>query len=302
MKKNAFLFFLLLSALLFTACESDDNDKLPKPGTGTSTTVNVNKNPTDVYASVRRLEFPRIKGDANDMVIIHSTADYGINYALEWDKSKRAQRWTCYEMYAGNSGQNWYRSEWENTEWGGDPFQVDPDIPESYRSELSDYKYSGYNRGHICASQDRVNSKDANEQTFYLSNMHPQIGGFNSGVWGNMEMQVRAWNTNASRDILYVCKGGTIDNSSQIINDPYFSKLIVPKYFFMAILKVKNGTYDAIAFWIEHKVNSDTNLAKYAISIDQLEKNTGIDFFCNLPDDIENQVEARCVPSDWGLK
>lgn len=120
-----------------------------------------------------------------------------------------------------------------------------------------------------------------------------------------MEIQVRKWNTYSFRDTLYVVKGGTIDNAAQL--RPFTaSGLLVPKYFFMAIL-CKNQDpsqygYKALGFWIEHKANSDKRLINYAVSIDELEKNTGIDFFCNLPDYIEDTVERNLVPSAWGLK
>ncbi len=295
----------LLFALFFLTFSCSENDNLPKPGTDNGTTVNANANPTAANANYARLEFPHIKLGGNNLVIVHSTSDYGVNYSLEWDCDKKAQRWSCYEIDATNSVVNWKRSYWKNTSWQGDPFQEDPNIPQAYRTTLSDYRGSGYDRGHICPSADRQNSRDANEQTYYLSNMQPQVHGFNAGVWEDMEGQLRnTWNTSKYRDILYVCKGGTIDNSSQIAGYTPKSKLIVPKYFFAAILAVKNGQYKAIGLWFEHKVNDDTDLSKYVVSIDELEKLTGIDFFCNLPDNIENKVESASkskMLSDWGL-
>ena len=102
-------------------------------------------------------------------------------------------------------------------------------------------------------------------------------------------------------DTLYVCKGGTIDNEAQYTKTG--RGLIVPQYFFMAIMRVKNGVYNAFGFWVEHQANNDRQLAKYAVSIQELEKKTGIDFFCNLPDDKERVVEAASVNTNlWGLK
>ena len=304
--KYLFPLFLALPVLTLS-CSEDDN--LPKPNTGegtaTNTKGNTNANPTTANADYARLEFPRIKTTGNNLVIVHSTPAYGINYSLEWDCDKKAQRWSCYEMDASNSVVNWKRSQWDNTSWHGDPFQIDPDIPEAYRTTKDDYFNSGYERGHICPSADRQNSKDANEQTFYLSNMQPQVHDFNVGVWLTMENRLHnTWNRSTYRDVLYVCKGGTIDNASQIATYAK-NKLLVPKYFFAAILAVKNGQYKAIGLWFEHKKNSDKNLSNYVVSIDELEKLTGIDFFCNLPDNIEDKVEAATkseMLSDWGLK
>lgn len=294
---------LLLFASLFISCSESDN--LPKQGKGDQETeTNANANPKKLDPYYARLEFPHIKTDGNNIVVVHSTTNYGVNYSVEWDCDKKAQRWSCYEMDATNSVKNWTRNGWDTTEWGGDPFQEDQDIPEQYRTKLSDYRGSGYDRGHICPSADRLNSKDANEQTFYLSNMQPQVNGFNVGIWYTMENQLRnTWDTSKYRDILYVCKGGTIDNSSQIAGYTK-SKLIVPKYFFAAILAVKDGQYKAIGLWFEHKENKDSKLSNYVVSIDELEKLTGIDFFCNLPDNIEDKVESATkaeMISNWGL-
>lgn len=85
------------------------------------------------------------------------------------------------------------------------------------------------------------------------------------------------------------------------------SGLIVPRYFFMALLCKKGDTYKAIGLWAEH-INADHSsdkLSDYAVSIDELEQLTGIDFFCNLPDDTERRVES--ISSDnairaWGLR
>lgn len=264
---------------------------------------NSNANSTAI-AYADRLEVPRLSQQGSHLFLVHSTPEYGVNMCIEWDCTRKAQRWTAYQMYAGNSVRNWNRNYWAQTEWRGDPFQVDKSIPEAYRTTLEQYRGSRYNRGHICPSADRLCSKEANEQTFYLSNMQPQVYGFNAGVWEHMEAQVRTWNRNSFRDTLYVVKGGTIDRTDQLLEITP-KGLLVPKYFFMAIL-CKNSQpgqygYKAMAFWAEHAVNDDSSLRKYMISVDELEKRTGIDFFCNLPDYIENVVEANMVPSVWGL-
>ncbi len=72
----------------------------------------------------------------------------------------------------------------------------------------------------------------------------------------------------------------------------------------MAILCKNSEGYKAIAFWVDHQTINHSNdpLSKYVISIDQLEQKTGIDFFCNLPDNIENKVEAATYPSSWQIQ
>lgn len=207
--------------------------------------------------------------------------------------------------------------------WGGDdPWAYDPDPnigsqqqQETY-GELSNSFYPGhpeitnnnksdwyYEKGHICPSGDRLYSKDVNEQTFYMTNIMPMVAKFNGGIWNMMEIRVRNWVSGA--DELYVCKGRTIDKAEYVLSKT-IGNHIVPKYYFMALLHKKGDTYKALGFWVEHlnEDHSNDKLGNYVISIDELEQKTGIDFFCNLPDDIETKVEgatADQIKSDWGL-
>ena len=113
---------------------------------------------------------------------------------------------------------------------------------------------------------------------------------------------MNSWgNSKSFRDTLYVVKAGTI-RDDQVLEYAGTYKLLVPKYFYMAILCLKDGQYKAIGFWTEHTANnSSKNPADYAISIKELEEKTGIDFFCNLPDDIEEEVQKEYNLADWGL-
>lgn len=297
MKKHLYFFLFCLAALTFTACGGDDegSDK-DNGGNG----VNVNKNNTGVRELDNRYEIPHIIDRVNNTHLIRVVPTYGVNYVVEWANNKRAQRWTAYQLYNGNSGSNWNRNNWNQTEWGGDPFQPDPDLPAEIRTELEDYRGSGYTRGHIIPSADRLNSKEANEQTFYLSNMHPQKYAFNGapGVWGEMENFLRSkWNNTSFRDVLYIVKGGTI-RDGEIKEYVANGRLLVPQYFFMACVCQKGNSYRGIGFWSNHDQPSAT-VKSCIISIDELEAKTGIDFFCNLPDDIESQVERSVDKAYW---
>jgi endonuclease G len=261
-------------------------------------TVNLNRN---ANPEAQLLEYPRLNADTvNNLLIVHSTQGYGITYSLEWDCQKKANRWTCYEMHPGNSMQNVNRN---------DDFREDPLIPAEYRTTLEDYRGTGYSRGHLCPSADRLCSSEQNSQTFYLSNMHPQFQAHNGGLWNNLETLVRdTWNTSQYRDTLYVVKAATIDDANiRGYTTPSVAgakPMLVPKYFYMAILAKKGNTYKAIGIWTLHDNTADTNkhYADYAITIDELEARTGIDFFCNLPDELENSVEATLDLKYWGLQ
>lgn len=262
----------------------------------TSTTSgNVNRNTeADLAKNPEgwRLEFPRFyQGNDTTFEITHSTTEYGITYSLEWDGTKRANRWTCYEFSAATPN---------NSVGRNDTWSTDSSIPTEYQTDGSDYSGTGFSRGHLCPSGDRQSSVEQNKQTFCYSNMQPQYQNHNGGQWNNLEAQVRTWGENRSFcDTLYVVKAATIDNSDQILS--YTSTgLIVPKYFYMCLLAVKDGEYKAIGFWTEHVNQAESyTYDHYAKSIDEIESLTGIDFFCNLPDDIEEDVEASYNIDEW---
>ena len=306
MKKRHLLFPLLAMALVFTACSSDDDDnKNHQP-----VVKNANANNARQTPELARLEMPHTKGGSS-VIIVHKcllnsrTSETGVNYTVEWDAAIRAQRWSCYQMYESLREGNTSRY-YANTKKGEEQYPHDENLAYEYQLPSDPYWGSGYDHGHICPSADRLSSFEANYQTFFLTNMQPQVNAFNANVWANMEGMVRSWNRNQFRDTLYVCKGGTIDNKDNIMR--YIgngaSKIPVPKYFFMAILCKNTQGYKALAFWIEHKAGTDDGnaLKQYAISIDELEEKTGIDFFCNLPDDIEDTVEKNVYLNSWGFK
>ena len=236
------------------------------------------------------LEYPHLAADSTmNQLIIKSTADYGITFSLEWSYADKANRWTCYEMYDNN---------WDGNLGRTDAFAEDPEIPEQYSTTKKNYSHSGFSRGHLCPSNDRQCSVEQNKQTFFLSNMQPQWQEHNGGLWNNLENKVRIWANNC--DTLYVVKAATI-RSDQVYEERCHGdvdgNLLVPKYFYMAILSYNKSTekYKAIGLWTVHKKEKDTNTnyGDYAISIDELEERTGIDFFCNLPDNIEDDVEKE---------
>lgn len=292
--------FLLV--LLFWCCSENVPEAAP-------TVKNDNANP--VYPPhAGRLEIPRLKGGLS-LFLAKEVPNFGVNYCAEFDCALRSTRWVAFRWDIDNIADcNVGRTNaWDE----------DEDIPAEYRVRLSDHTSDGYDRGHMLASEDRQNSVRANEQTFLMTNMFPQYNRFNgyssgkSYVWVNMEEKARSFykgwtRNNNAQDTIYVVRGGTIDSDSQILEETV-KGLIVPRFFYMAFLYKNNQSsqfgYKAMAFWVEHTDGVDTTrgnaLKKYVISIDDLERRTGIDFFCNLPDHIEQVVEANVVPSAWGF-
>ena len=273
--------------------------KIPSGGE-TPETVNVNRNR---YAhngiKATRLEFPHLSSDSTMNILVEkSTTDFGVTFSLEWDCSKKANRWTAYQMHAGNTGGNVDRQ--------GD-FREDPDIPSQYRSTLADYKGSGFDRGHLCPSADRQRSDEQNSQTFFLSNMQPQYHNHNGGKWATLEGKVRTWAD--SCDTLYVVKAATITDvtlngstQSGLLNMMCNNSLIVPAYFYMAVMSYNKSadTYKSLGIWTNHS-NTASEITIEYITIDELERRTDIDFFCNLPDEMEDEVESSLDLDFWGI-
>ncbi len=297
---------VLLAVVVLTSCGSDDSEEVvPKQ-------TNINRNRTDEYPEAGRLEFPKLK-TSNCILLVHKTADKndpdGVNFAVEWDYEKKSQRWTAYQMTkrTGESHTGRY--------YGNPQYPEDPDLPSSYYWDQDYFYGSGFDHGHVCPSADRLFSAEANYQTFFLTNMQPQYKNFNGsgdygGIWLTMENKVRQWTPKNTSDTLYVVKGGTIDTvyleggAEDGVLQRIGGKLIVPKYFFVALLYKNSQGYRGLAFWFPHnnEVHGADPLANYALSIDELEARTGIDFFCNLPDDTEAQVERTLPLNAWGLQ
>jgi endonuclease G len=266
------------------------------------------------YPYANRLEYPHLNANVSatpdetkSQIIVKQTKDFGITYSVEWDNALIANRWTCYTLNADNSQGDSGRNN-----------DFKPDEEAAVSPQPEDYNKSGYSQGHLCPSADRQCTIEQNQQTFFLTNMQPQWQKHNEGLWKNLEDLVRNYvvkanTTQSSCDTLYVVKAATITDKVTIgdeqVDGIYAAKcnnkLIVPKYFYMALLHYNkaSNSYKAIAFWTLHQDAKDTNkkYGDYAISIDELEKRTGIDFFCNLPDEIEELVEAECDLDFWKL-
>lgn len=294
---------LLIAATLLTigACSSD-GESLPAYIDPSNTNAN-----TDGNKHATRIEIPAISDE--DIFIAHTTTQNNresVNYSISHSPRRKHSRWVAFTFDAGNRAKNWNRNNWDNTEWGGDPFQPDPLLPLDHVFTKDEINRNGYVRGHLVASADRLHSKEANEQTFYYSNISPMLSRFNEGKWLELEGKVQGWGrNNGFCDTLYIVKGGTIREGeyTSVTNAQGVTCATVPHHYYMALLCRYKDTYKAAAFYFEHKNYLEGNLSDYAMTIDELEEKTGIDFFCNLPDKLEKAVEQYFSPTQWtGLK
>jgi endonuclease G len=159
-------------------------------------------------------------------------------------------------------------------------------------AQLADYKNSGFDRGHLFPAGDAWDSSSMND-CFYLSNMSPQIHAFNAGIWEKLETQVRNWAL--TLDTLYIVTAGILKDSLPTIGA---NSVAVPAFFYKAILCKNKSDISGIGF-ILSSVNSSQPLKSFAVPIDSIESVTGIDFFPQLPDSIENSVESKIDTLKW---
>ena len=170
-----------------------------------------------------------------------------------------------------------------------------PDYSVSTRSAFfRDYKNSGYTKGHIAPAGDMAFNTRAMKESFFMSNISPQLRQFNNGVWKELEENVRDWAY--TKDALVVVSGPLFyDNDFKKIGQ---NRVGVPDAFYKILLdETKASKHDAIAYIIPHK-STDLPLSEFATTIDEVEKHTSIDFFYRY---FENDAEEKSAEEQINL-
>ena len=207
-------------------------------------------------------------------------------YTLSWNEKYLVADWVAYELTAEElDTQEYSRSE---------DFRPDESVRKS--SQLEDYRNSGYSRGHLAPAQDFKWSANAMSETFYLTNMVPQLQNYNGGIWLRAE--------NATRDaaritgVVYVVTGPVLtDGPFETIG---VNKVAIPKECYKALLVIdEEGAVHTIAMSIPQNAGKKEAISKYLMTVDELEALTGLDFFYELDDFIEDEAEATYDISFW---
>jgi len=152
-------------------------------------------------------------------------------------------------------------------------------------AKQSDYKGSGYDKGHLCPAADMRLSTEAMKETFQMWNISPQDPSFNRGRWSDLEALVRSYIKDET-DTLFIVTGAVfIDNKGSIGK----SKVTVPSMFYKAIYSPKKG---GIGFLMPNQKIS-TQLQFWQVPIDSIQTLTGIDFFPQLPKEYQSLIESQ---------
>lgn len=228
------------------------------------------------------------KTETNEYFLPSSTTGQIVhhqNYSLSYNELHEQAEWVAYELKASHLSSTNYERPY---------FEIDNAV-KTGAAHWRNYKQSGYDRGHLCPAADRRFSKEAHDETFLTSNISPQKHDFNSGVWNRLEQKVRYWAE--KYDGVFVVTGGILKDGLKTIGE---ENVAVPNQFYKIVLDNTNNKPKVLAFLLNHK-DSDLPLYKFVVSVDEVEKLTGIDFFPELDDAIENKMEASSSYKNWSF-
>ena len=206
-------------------------------------------------------------------------------FTLSYNENYEQAEWVAYELKKSYLINNSFQR----------PFFVQDPKVKTGSADWRNYKKSGFDKGHLCPAGDMEFSRNAYNDTFFTSNVSPQLRRFNEGVWNRLEQKIRYWA--AKYDGLYVVTGGVLEGSLKTIGRENVS---VPKYFYKVLLDKFDGEYKMIAFIVPNEA-SDKPLYDFVVSVDYIEKLTGVDFFPELDDNLERQLEKSGDYKNWSF-
>ena len=203
-----------------------------------------------------------------------------------------------HRCYDGGAGRN-------------DSWNYDPQILPSDQPNLGSSYSGNYSRGHMIASSDRQVSVAANRQTFYYTNMCPQIQNeFNGGIWQSLEKRVQSYDWICD-DTLYVVTGAAMIGDYKYTSTKSGQKVAVPTHFYKVLARSRGGNtgkalgelgdeqVKCVGFWLDHfgYGTKDKISRNEMVSVAEIERLTGFTFFPELSDEVKSSYE----PSDWGM-
>lgn len=231
----------------------------------------------------------KVKRNTNEFFLPTSTTGQIVHhegFSLSYSEAHEQAEWVAYELK---------KMHLTTTNFKRPYFEVDNAVKTGAAS-WRNYKNSGFDRGHLCPAADKAYSKSAYDETFLTSNISPQEHAFNSGIWNTLEQKVRYWASKYNG--VFVVTGGVLNGNMKTIGS---EKVAVPNQFYKILIDANSGDVKMIAFLFPHE-NSNKPLYDFVVSVDEVERLTGIDFFPELDDDLEGVLEASNSYKDWSFK
>lgn len=172
-------------------------------------------------------------------------------------------------------------------------FLPDPDLDDPVTTD--DYKRAHFDRGHMCPAGDNRWNKKAMAESFYMTNICPQNHNLNRGDWKELEEACRSW-ARQEGSIYVVCGPIFYKKGYRSIGKRHVA---VPDAFFKVIASL-NGRSKAIGFIYKNE-SGNHPMFSYACSVDEVEQKTQLDFFPELPDEVEHRIESTYDAKAWEL-
>lgn len=235
-----------------------------------------------IYDSRKGMPFAGL----DDVVMSVSVPSVLVSYngfRLSFNPENHTPNWVAWELLG---------TETEGNELRSDKFWKDTGVEGC--ADPRDYVRSGYDRGHIVPAADQKWSTESMEDCFAMTNICPQEHALNSGAWNTLENKSRLW---ARRDSALVIVAGPIFESGDRKRIGA-TGVRVPSAFFKVILAPYVDEPRAIGF-VYPNMSAPGNMQLYSMTVDEVERITGYDFFHNLPDSIENRVESVTSFKEW---
>jgi endonuclease G, mitochondrial len=211
------------------------------------------------------------------------------DFVLSYNEKYEQADWVAYILTRENLDKPWGERV--------DNFRPDPAI-RTGSATPSDYQGSGYDRGHLVPAADMAFDATAMDESFLMSNISPQSRNFNQGIWRELEELTRDWAKKFKR--LYIVSGPVLSEAPK----GYIGKenqVAIPVAYFKVILDIDEPEQKGIAFLLNNEVNYEP-LYKFAVSIDEVEQLTGINFFEDfMPEALENQMESSFNIDLWPM-
>jgi endonuclease G len=239
----------------------------------------LSKEESKILSQNTKQSFDYLPTSTSNQIIKH---DY---FTLSYNEKYEQAEWVAYELK-----KNYVRS----SNFDRPYFIEDPKV-KTGSADWRNYKKSGYDKGHLCPAGDMEFAINAYNDTFFTSNISPQTHDFNGGVWNRLEQKVRYWAT--KYDGVYVVTAGVLQTNLKTIGQ---EKVLVPSYFYKILLDNSNRQYKMIAFLVPN-AKSNKPLYEFVVSVDSIEKMTGIDFFPKLDDKTENKLEKNSDYKSWSF-
>ena len=227
------------------------------------------------FLSITNLFCQKYLPKSNGEIVKHSF------YTLSYNETYEQANWVHYKLYPSFLMGKTPRK---------DSFKKDP-LVSTQSASKNDYRGSGYDRGHLVPAGDMKYSSVAMLESFYMSNISPQNPSFNRGIWKRLESLVRGWGENFE---IYITSAGVLDFNN--LGKIGRNGVLIPHSFYKIIYAPNKNIM--IGFLLSNNKHFG-DLSSYAVTVDEIESLTGIDFYSDLPDNLEEELESKLITNNW---